>query len=356
MKISADCFTDSGFYRSITRRIAAKYCSLLRHRSTMVGKLDVTSVVFMEEPSDYYTTALTTVFFEDGLVQNRIALSVNPNDSPRFIAYVLAHEFGHVLETSSNDFLCLFNDSASGCHGEFSSIHRRKSGEIFGRAMEESVADNLARYVLSHCRFSDVPRGKGGMTFAQIAAPDNGYTIQCDFADKMASAFGDPLQAAACIDDFTFKTYLVDPQAPLYQLLQDTKEPFYPDSRLDILSAEKSEGETCCTCSIHNEFWYAVAAGHFEFIIDDYNDTMGSPEAYRELCRDMDKYYNLMDYLPDEDAFAAKKRADDRIAEFCTRFYAKQLRRKAGLEPIPEQSELDRMVAEYTRTHEPIEQ
>ena len=201
---------------------------------------------------------------EGGKLAGTVQLFVNVEDSPKYIAYIFAHELSHMLVDMQMDYCRVSDRSKSGCKPGSSCVNRfiDPEPELFGTGMEESIADALALYVVSRCRFSD----REG-TFAQLAFQ---WHHRQSFAHLLAEAFGDPLMECKYIDEFT------ETLAPeLYQEARVTEEGI------------EEEAQEFAQSEIRNIFWYCVAVNRFHMIIDAYNATMGKG-SWRELCRHMD--------------------------------------------------------------------
>ena len=223
---------------------------------------------------------------------------VNISDSPKYVAYVFAHELSHMLVCTRRHLWNISDYSKDGCKPGPSCITRYIPSEpgFFGDGLEESIADNLAMYVVSRCRFSDEVG-----TYAQFA---HEFSCRQGFASLMAAAFGDPLGECKYIDEAT--------ESPI---------------PTEGCSASKTEEDTFAInrVFIRNKFWYCIAVNQFHWVIDAYNDTMGDG-TWRELCRHMDAVQNDIDSIGflSEAGLEHQRQAEHMILEFARKYAVDQ--------------------------------
>lgn len=302
--------TAAGAVSGIVRKVAKRYQELLVQNALMKGKLanlTVKVVPFADSPDMKgpgedveHTDGEFYMIYENGRIASVIELSVNVEDSPKFIAFVFAHELTHMLVDMQLDYCRVSGQSKYGCRPGSSCVTRFIDPEpkLFGTGMEESIADALAMYVVSRCRFSDKAR-----TYAQLVPQ---WHHRQAFAHLLAAAFGDPLMKCKYIDEFS--------------------ETFAPELSLEARVTEEGieeEAQGFGRSEIRNAFWYCVAVNRFHMIIDAYNDTMGKG-SWRELCRHMDAVQYDIYYkgAVGETAKEHQRQAERLIREFvqlCTR-------------------------------------
>lgn len=302
----------AGFIPALLRRVAKKYQDLLIQNTLLKGKFQNLTVC-VSPFSDYVDPANPTeacrhtdgeysMNLEGGKPAGTVQLFVNVEDSPKYIAYIFAHELSHMLMDMQMDYCRVSDHSKSGCKPGSSCVNRfiDPEPELFGTGMEESIADALAMYVVSRCRFSDRAR-----TFAQLAFQ---WHHRQSFAHLLAAAFGDPLMECKYIDEFT------ETLAPeLYQEDRVTEEGI------------EEEAQEFAQSEIRNAFWYCVSINQFHMIIDAYNDTMGEG-AWRELCRHMDavQYDIFYKGVVGEAAVEHRRLAEELFRDFAQRYAANQ--------------------------------
>lgn len=296
-----DCIT------GILRKVAKKYQDLLFHDAIFRGKLqnltvNVHPASFSPDPDtcDDATPMTDGEYFLDRSAKKprgMIDLYVCVDDSPREIAYVFAHELSHMLVDTQRDTCLIGGQSRYGCKPGTSCINRLcfPEMELHGSGLEESIADNLAMYLVSRCRFP----GDAGTHAQQVSQWQSRRT----FAPLLAAAFGDPLTACRYIDEFR-ETMLPELSRPSWITKDGIEE----------------EPQEFAEVYIRNVFWYCVATNQFHMIVNTYNDVMGEG-AWRELCRHMDAVQadiHRYGYVGD-DAINHQKQAEALIGEFFRR-------------------------------------
>lgn len=300
----------SGFIPGILRKVAKKYQALFIQNALFKGKLQnltVYAVPFLDSSdsddpgeSSRHTDGEYCMEFENGRIKSTVRLSVNVEDSPKYIAFIFAHELSHMLLDTQMDYARICDYSRSGCKPGFSCVTRMTPPEpkAFGEGMEESIADCLAQYVVSRCRFCDEVE-----TYAKMISQ---WHHRQSFAPMLAAAFGDPLEKCRYIDEFSLIRIPSDPSASCAAEEETEDEPLelaYP--------------------SIRNEFWYGIAINQFHMVVDAYNEIMGE-DAWRELCRHMDAVQQDISYkgTVSEKSLEHKQKAETLIAEFVRRYTA----------------------------------
>ena len=283
------------FVPGIVRRVAKRYQDLLLQNVLFKGKLQDLTVVIHPSDEDAHanhTGGDCTTALKGERLCPEIHLYVNIADSAKFIAFVFAHELTHMLLNTQLDRCRISGSSKEGCRPGLSSVNRYLPTEpdVFGTGMEESIADTIAMYVVSRCRFSD----EAG-TYRRCI---NQWKSRQGFAPLLAAAYGDPLEACKYIDEFT--------EQLLSKALREEDETGEPEEYVSF--------------SIRNIFWYCVAINQFYLIVDAYNDIMGEG-AWRELCRHMDAVQGDIHGCGcvSEDAVKHQKQAEALIREFVRR-------------------------------------
>lgn len=288
------------FVPAILRKVARKYRNLLLQNVLFNGKLlDLTVMIHpIDSGHDNRTSGEYYGEGQRGRMHAIIDMYVNISDSPQFVAYVFAHELSHMLVCTRRCSWNISDRSKDGCEPGSSCINRYLPSEpdFFGRGLEESIADNLAMYVISRCRFSD----EAG-TYAQFAQE---FECRQGFASLLAAAFGDPLKECKYIDEVA--------EIPI-------EAENYSDSKTD------KAPYTCNRVFIRNKFWFCVAVNQFHWVIDAYNDIMGNG-AWRKLCRHMDAVQNEIASMgfSSEAGRKHQRLAEQTILEFTRKYAADQ--------------------------------
>ena len=191
-------------------------------------------------------------------IRHYIELHVKPKDSQKSIAHCFAHELSHMLLQGSSDYV------------------RHISGEMrIPSALEESMADNMADFVVSHCRFAD-----DTCTF-MLQQMENSYCRE--FAQLLAEGFGSPLEEAAFLDDFSIS-------------IPDAEQQEEPDGAAQDEAAfwtsyfSEAEGTCAADLWVHNYFWYLSILGRFCEIRETFDEYMGEG-TFNCVCSDMDFYH-----------------------------------------------------------------
>ena len=294
------CVKEAKFVPAILRKVSKKYQDLLIQNELFKGKILNLTVAI--HPVDYahddHSSGTYRGEEQRGRLHAIIDMYVNLSDSPKYIAYVFAHELSHMLVCTRRCLWSISDYSKDGCKPGPSCINRYLPSEpgFVGSGMEESIADNLAMYVISRCRFSDETG-----TYAQFAQE---FTCRQRFALLMAAAFGDPLEECKYIDEVT--------EVPI-----QTED-----------CSDRNAGEDPYAINrvlIHNKFWYCVAVNQFHWVIDAYNDIMGDG-AWRELCQHMDAVRDDIDDMGFVSAAGLEHQrlAEQTILEFTRKYAAEQ--------------------------------
>ena len=162
----------------------------------------------------------------------------------------------------------------------------------------------MARYILSHCCFSDEEG-----TYAREKAPDSYYTMLSTLTDSLANCFGESVYGWKYIDGVIIDKYIVTQEHPLYEEMEDV----YDD---DLWETNRHFYHK----SIFNPFWYHAITNTFHCIIDEYDECMGTG-AFQKLCKDFDGLYNQYyehnaDSMTYSIALEYKRKAEEKIQLF----------------------------------------
>ena len=158
-------------------------------------------------------------------------------DSPKQIAFIIAHELAHLLVAGSVDLLHLAGKSIDGTTMLSAFQRSYSNGEFYGLNFEEAAADYVANYIVEKLDYDD----ENGRFAQNISTPEK--RARFEFIETFSGVFGESLENASCIDEIII------------------------------------DGEFV---TIRNEFWYRIATFSLCQIIDVYDKVMGEG-AYQEL-------------------------------------------------------------------------
>lgn len=290
------------FVRSILRRTAKKYRQLLIHREILSGKLQELKVsvrwlITEEEPRGFYRLE-----YNRNRIHHYIQLNIKPQDSEKSIAHCFAHELSHMLLHGSGDYV------------------RHLTGETqIPYCLQESMADNLADFVVSHCRFSD-----DTCSYILNMMED---TYCREFAQLLAEGFGSPLADAKFLDDFAVTP--IPSEETSAEQSEETEARCMIDA--DFWNAYFAQPEGTCPADlwVHNYFWYLSILGRFYEIPEIFDEYMGEG-SFTQVRDDMDFYHSsirngtatsnverkLSEETIDDAPEQAKQRVFDLIGQF----------------------------------------
>lgn len=283
------------FVRPILRRTAKRYRQLLIHREILSGKLQELRVLVRWMQPEDIMQGFYRLDHDRGGIRHYIELHIGQRDSKKSIAHCFAHELSHMLLHGSGDYV------------------RHLTGETqIPSCLQESMADNLADFVVSRCRFSD------DTCAFMLHRMEDGYCRE--FAQLLARGFGSPLEDADFVDDFAVSVPAPERSEEIAQ------EEQCGDAFWDEYFA-KCEETCAANLWVHNYFWYFSVLGRFYEIPEIFDEYMGEG-AFEQVCDDMSFYHasvrsgtapdiaqrQLCDC--DDGAEQAKKRALDTVARF----------------------------------------
>ena len=176
--------SDLRFAEGLVRNVADEYLKALNNNMIFAAKL--ANVTVSIEPIVIRTAGVTGTV-GNGNLGCYLKMFVNSNDSKEFITFVIAHEFAHLMMINLNDVLRLTNRSEDGSTSYTAVSRIARSGEIYGSAFEEAVADRLALYIVSRIYGNDgVERLKKALTECEAR--------QLELVDMLADTFGEKLE------------------------------------------------------------------------------------------------------------------------------------------------------------------
>lgn len=285
------------FVRPILRRVAKRYGGLLIHRERLSGKLQELTVFARWAVPEDTMSGFYRLDYDRSGIRHYIELHITPTDSKKSIAHLFAHELSHMLLQGSCDYV------------------RHISGETrIPATLEESMADNMADFVVSHCRFAD--------DTCSLMLHQMGDSYCREFAQLLAEGFGSPLEEAAFLDDFSITV-------PDAAQLEEPDEAAQDEVAWWAAYFSEPEGTCAADLWVHNYFWYLSVLGRFSEIPEVFDAYMGEG-AFEDVCADMNLYHStvrngmaetiaqrqLSDDPICDDATSAKDRAFDRIRKF----------------------------------------
>ena len=245
MKFDIKGSPEISFVKNLVKEVSETYLKHLSNKMYFKMKLSCLSVRI-------YETNMKT----DGSVGNdqennelKIILSVNPMDSKKYIAFIIAHEFAHLL-------MCNVSDALGMSRKVSSVIRLNEDGVSYGDQLEELFADYLAHYIVSRMNLNDENE--------QYAIHKIFCKAKMAFVEKMENYFGESLMDTEYID-FKVERYVEKENSVLNEY--SIPEPNY--------SA--------------NFLWYSVVNDSFDKVIEMYNCTIDSKEEsdsnhFEDLC------------------------------------------------------------------------
>lgn len=87
----------------------------------------------------------------------RLTLSVYPMNSKKFLAFIIGHEFAHIIFSNPNDPLSISGLARDGSTN-YSAVERVSDGKTYGLYMEEIFADYIASMVIANLGYEDENR------------------------------------------------------------------------------------------------------------------------------------------------------------------------------------------------------
>ena len=95
---------------------------------------------------------ISSGYFQKG---PEISISICPKDPDEYVAFIIAHEFAHLLFDKVDDVL-LVSGRANDESTYYSAIQRADDeGNTYGLALEEACADALAKWIVSDMGFEN---------------------------------------------------------------------------------------------------------------------------------------------------------------------------------------------------------
>ncbi len=255
---------------ALLKSVVRRYRSLMTQNALFIGKLHdliVTVHPFFLDDETEHSFGEFTQRYENGKILSIIELNLNLADSPKYNAYIFAHELTHMLLGNQMDHAELCRVLKPGLSGGGSCVNAilTDSGCYCGTALEESMADYAASYVISRMRLSDA----GGTYATNARSESRSYYHLQEFAPLLASAFGDSLMDCRYLDEFSYA--LLPPRKPA-----SPEDSFQEDEQL------RPRQFACST--VRNYFWYCAVVNGMHPIVDQYEEMMGDG-SWIELCR-----------------------------------------------------------------------
>ncbi|MBR4110105.1 MAG: hypothetical protein IKK43_00195 [Clostridia bacterium] len=234
--------SDLRFAEGLVKTVADEFLKALKNSIIFSAKLE--NVMITIEPIGIQTAGLTGT--TDG--ENResyVKIFVCEDDPVEFITFVIAHEFAHLMMINLNDILKLTNRANDGSTAYTAVTRLSSSGQEYGRAFEEAVADKLAMYIIKRIYGNDGVKKVMNKLFER-------QKHQLKIVDMFTSIFGKKLENCSYIDEYSFSG----------------------------------------NCgSIANIFWYKVVTFDFGRIINICNEVMGTPESFSDFAKSLDEYF-----------------------------------------------------------------
>ncbi len=219
-------------YQDMVKTIAEEYCKRLNNSFLFEMKVSSLQVEIMGTSQD-----LTAGVCRKLGNKWQIVLAINEKNGDNYIAFVISHEFAHLLFQKVSDILCVTGKASDGST-ELTSITRiSSSGTVYGRELEEQCADLVALFIIKKLGYS---------VEDDFLQEDLAKTTEIrEYVEQLISVFGDELNSGDFIDDY----------------------------RVD---------ESGCGV-VTNLFWYYVVTNSLSEIVKSYDNIMGNNKFF-ELC------------------------------------------------------------------------
>lgn len=228
--------------KEIVQEVSQKFIDLLSNKSVFNAKLSVLNVKVFPFSEDITTGACA----ENGQHSNEysIHLLVNPNDSKKYIAFVIAHELAHLHFYNLLDPLKQTGLAEDGSRNSTAITRTFKDNTKYGNALEEMCADYIACFVVSKLNLED--KNNQFETYLQ----ENKEKFE--FIEFFSSLFGESLSDTNSID--------------AYEATEDN------------------------AFIMHNKLWYCISTFSLDEIVNDYDNHMGKKSFWR-LNEHIEKFF-----------------------------------------------------------------
>ena len=233
-------------YEGMVKAIANEYLSRLNNSVLFSMKLATLEVILLNSEGEL-TSGVTRRM--GSICQ--IVIAINEKNGNDYIAFVMAHEFAHLLIQKVTDCLCVTGRAPDGST-DFTAITRiSQEGKFYGRELEEQCADILALYIIKHLGYS--------LDSAVIKLDLKKTEIIRGAVEGFINVFGASLNGCDKIDNYR---------------------------------VNKGFG------MVSNSFWYSVVTFSFVEIVRLYDEVMGEG-AFERFCTRLDNYdkENNMDLI-----------------------------------------------------------
>lgn len=236
--MNISCFrNDLDFVRKIVYNVSSEYMSAL-HNNFYFDALISEAVVNIYPSNKSITSGICSI----SPFERKLELNIVLKDSEKYIAFIVAHEFAHLLFTNLHDPLHL-SGLASDRSTNYTAICRMKpDGSVYGNQLEELIADYLAYYIVGRMNFEDKN-------------------------DKYKQEF----------EKCSFGFYII-------QTLE------YPFGRslfeCNFIDEQYKEDEEVQ----YSIFWNAILSFSFNIVVDDFDEIMGS-DKFIKFNENLEEYY-----------------------------------------------------------------
>ena len=177
-------------YEDMVKAISQEYCKRLNNSFLFEVKLSKLSIEILP------THGLTAGLCKKNANKWHIILAINYSLCDSYNAFVIAHEFAHLLFQKVSDILRV-TGRADDNSTELTSITRIASnGKIYGRELEEQCADLLALYIIDKLGYS---------TEDEFLQSDLNKTKEVrESVEQLIDVYGDDLSTGEYIDNINF--------------------------------------------------------------------------------------------------------------------------------------------------------
>ena len=231
-----NCKDSLNRYEGMVKAIANAYEEHLNNNALFSLKLDSLSV-YLEKSKNSLTSGLTHRFGKNSHIQ----VWINEDNGDEYIAFIVAHEFAHLLFQKLTDCLYLTGIATDGS-ADFTAIVRMdENGDFYGKELEEQCADILALYIIKKL----------------------GYKLSSTLVNDLEKTEAERITVERLIDVFG--------------------EDINKYDQIDYYKIENNFG------FVANSFWYHVITFSFAEIVKLYDEVMGRG-SFQNFCKNLDHY------------------------------------------------------------------
>ena len=229
------------FAKDIVNKVIIEYINALENTFVFQSKLtelkvSISPIAFSRSIGSCTNDACSNAI--------EIKLFINPNDSTKYIAYVIAHEFAHFLFLNPYDAFSL-SGKAHDDSTNYSAVTRFVEDDLtYGSSLEEMLADYLAFFIVGKIsEYTDETK-----QFDAIFSSDS---FERSIIYKLETYYGKSILDTNKIDFVTFDS---DGMA-YFNLFWTSIISFSFDNIIDDFDKKMGNGEFCSFCILLDDFF-----------------------------------------------------------------------------------------------------